>query len=294
MARILVAGLNPAWQKVLSLPPLQPGQGNRAGVSWSLASGKGINSAKALARLGHDVSVLQILAGENGRRCQEACGKWNLRSLHVRTRGETRECITLLSGEDGCATEIIEPFTVTDPGLTQQLLGRIDINAAYDAVMICGTVPNGVPESIYGDILGKTKTALVLWDSVTGLTPELLKRISWIKVNAEEFARLSTMAEASWPAVLLTEGPNPARVLHSHSADGTYRLPPLAKMRNPIGAGDTVNAALMDGLLRGLNEEAAVRRALAFGMASCLSPLPAEFDPAEAQALEAKIRKDPS
>lgn len=290
MAKILVVGLNPAWQRVLSLPALRSGEVNRARQTQSLASGKGINAAKVLARMGHDVSLLQILAGENGRHCLEACGAWKVRSLHVRTQGNTRESITLLSEEDHSATEIIEPFFVDDPELTSQLLARIPAGADYDAVLICGTVPRGVGEFIYAHILKKTKAARILWDSAMGLTPEVLEHVSWIKVNAEEFTRLSAVITGSRPEALITEGPKAARVLHSKSADGIYRLPPLPKLRNPIGAGDTVTAVLTDGLLRGLTEEASVRRALAFGMASCLSPLPAEYDPADAASLEPQIQ----
>jgi len=300
MSKILVVGLNPAWQRVLTLPAFKPGSVNRARQSQSLASGKGLNAAKVLARLGHDVSVLQILAGENGRHCLEACGAWKVRSLHVRTQGNTRECITILSekGEEGpSATEVIEPFYVDDPELTAQLLARIPSGAAYDAILICGSVPRGVGEFIYAHILKKTRAAHVLWDSAMGLTPEILERISWIKVNAEEFAKLSGSPSGAWPATLITEGAKPARVSHSKSADGTYPLPPLPNSRhtvNPIGAGDTVTAVLADGLLRKLNPEAAVRRALAFGMASCLSPLPAEYDPADAASLELQIQLERS
>ncbi len=292
MAKILVAGLNPAWQKVLSLPSLQLGSVNRARESWTLASGKGINAAKVLARLGHEVSLLQILAGENGQRCLADCESWKIRSLHVWTQGETRECITLLS-ETGPATEIIEPFSVTEANIAQDLLLQIKNDPTYDAVVICGTLPPGIPESLYADILNIVPASLVIWDSVMGLTPELLKRISWIKLNAEEFAKFPA-SENSQSSVLITDGPNGARVLHSNAADGQYALPLFNGIRNPIGAGDTVTAALTDGIIRRLDTEASVKRALAFGSASCLSPLPAEFDPAEAAALESQIRKEKS
>ena len=73
MAKILVVGLNPAWQKVLCFRDFRPGEVNRAVSLDALASGKGINTAKVLRRLGHEVWLLQILGGDNGRRCQEAC-----------------------------------------------------------------------------------------------------------------------------------------------------------------------------------------------------------------------------
>jgi fructose-1-phosphate kinase PfkB-like protein len=293
MAAILVAGVNPAWQHVLSLPSLRPGAVNRARESWSLASGKGINAAKALSRLGHSVSVLQVLAGENGRRCLKDCAAWKLRSLHVRAGGETRSCVTLLSEEDGSATEVVGPFHADEPlRLARRLLRRVPPGARFDAVLICGTLPAGFPESLYADLLDRVEASYVVWDSVTGLTNDLLKRIAWIKVNAEEFRRLSLPENAAHPAAMITDGASPARVLGSRSADGAYRLPPLRGARNPIGAGDVVTALVADGLLRGLDEETLARRALAFGSASCLSPLPGEFDPARAETLEPEIRRE--
>ena len=291
MAKILVVGLNPAWQHILSLPAIKTGEVNRAQESWSLASGKGLNAAKVLARLGHEVSVLQILAGENGRRCQEACAKWKVRSLHVRTRGETRECTTLLSGEDHSATEFIEPFSA-GPELAEQLLARVESNISYDAILFCGSAPRGIPDSIYGEILKRINPAPILWDSVVGLTPEVLKAVTWVKVNEKEFERLSVLTMSSWPKVLITSGAKPARVLHSKNSGGSYALPALKEIKSPIGSGDTVTAVLVDGLLRGMDEEATVRRALAAGMASCLTPLPAEYDPAEVSVFESRIRRE--
>ena len=94
------------------------------------------------------------------------------------------------------------------------------------------------------------------------------------------------------PRVLITNGASPARVLHTKAAGGIYSLPALKEKKNPIGAGDTVTAMLADGLLRGLNEEEAVRRALAHGMASCATPLPADFSPVDAAAYEAHITRE--
>ena len=294
MSHILVVGLNPAWQRIVELTSLRPGEVNRARASRTLASGKGMNAAKALRRMGHEISLLQILAGENGKRCLEACGKSGIRSLHVIAEGETRVCVTLLE-DGGQATEIIEPFRVAPPETAGKLLESLDpvFPDSHDAVLICGAIPEGLPDSVYLDLLNRVRAPLVIWDSATGLLPGLPRKIGWIKVNAGEYAVLRPVfGNGPHPPALITDGPKPARVSHSRGADGLYPVPELAGIKNPIGAGDAVTAALADGLLRKMGEEKAVRHALAVGAAACLSPLPAEWEANKAGELEAMIRRE--
>jgi sugar/nucleoside kinase (ribokinase family) len=59
---------------------------------------------------------------------------------------------------------------------------------------------------------------------------------------------------------------------------------------NPIGAGDAVAAVFVDGILRGLNPLAAASAALAAASASCLNPLPSEWDRADAERFEREMR----
>src|SRR5690349_17835553 len=110
MAKILVAGLNPAWQKLLEFPKLELGEGNRARSMLQLGSGKGMNAAKVLRRMGHEVDLLQVLGGPNGQRCLAACQGLGIRSVHAWTEEETRLCTTLVELDPEASTEIIEPF----------------------------------------------------------------------------------------------------------------------------------------------------------------------------------------
>jgi fructose-1-phosphate kinase PfkB-like protein len=293
MSRVLVVGLNPAWQRILEVPLLRPGHVHRAVDSLETASGKGINAAKALARLGHETSLLQVLGGETGKRCLSACESWKVRSLHAWVVTDTRVCSTLRH-EDGRATEIIEPFAVRETGLEENLLGLAARETPFDALLFCGSVPSGISAAIYGKILEAVPAPVVIWDSVMGLTSDLLPRISWLKVNASEYADLRSVlreAREKFPSILITAGPDPALVRNSGEADGAYRIPELQGVGNPIGAGDTVAAGLADALLRGLPPESALRQALALGTASCLSPRPAEWDENRVKTLAPEIQR---
>jgi len=289
MAEILVVGLNPAWQIVFDIPQFRAGGVHRAEESWSLASGKGINAAKTLVKRGHKVSLLQILAGKNGRRCLQDCEIFGIQSLHVWAPGETRECVTVL-GVGGNATEMIGPFSVPFSETEEALLERLSGSPEFDAILFCGSMPLGISHALPERILEGKPTSRIFWDSVIPLPAACENRTAWIKVNFGEYIG------REWPKrlpTLVTRGGMPAKVMNSRESDGAYELPELQNLRNPIGAGDVVTAFLADGVLSGRPEEKSIREALGAGMASCLSPLPGEWNPEQATALEMKIERRP-
>jgi fructose-1-phosphate kinase PfkB-like protein len=305
MAKILVTGLNPAWQQVFRLPGFRPGAVNRADAFWSLGSGKGLNVAKNLARRGHEVHLLQVLAGENGRRVRAACDREGVHSLEVWTAGETRVCATLL--RDGDVDEIIAPFQIADAerdAIASRLLEQVPEDC--DAVIVCGSAPPGLPEDMHGRIAeramgttGATRAGhggnrILVWDSVSGWTPDILPRVSWLKVNAAELRALEPVLAASSakPSLLVTDGAEPARL---RDASGAWscrapRVESIGPVVNPIGAGDAATAVFTDGLLRGLDGKAAAARALAAASASCLHPLPSEWKEGDMERLEKDVR----
>jgi fructose-1-phosphate kinase PfkB-like protein len=299
MAKVLVCGLNPAWQQVFVLRSLRVGAVNRAGEFFAMASGKGLNVAKVLARAGHQVSLLQVLAGENGRRVLDECARLGVRSLHAWADGETRVCTTLIDGEEK-STEIIAPFSAL-PGdrISAALLERVRPEEKFDALLICGTMPSGLEEGLYGSLAARVPAPLLIWDSVAEISVDTLPRLTWLKVNAEEYRGLAPLLGrlrekspgASSPSLLITEGAAPATVHLAKTAE-TWKsaVPRLAGVLNPIGAGDTATAMLADGLLRGLDARAAVACALAASSASCLHPLPAEWDSGDAARLEREVQ----
>lgn len=323
MAKIFIAGLNPAWQQIFPLVHLHAGEVNRAQAYSELASGKGMNAAKILASRGHEVSLWHVLAGGNGERVQADCERRGIRSLHAYTAGNTRVCATLL--HDHTATEVIAPFSVAgDATLANRLLAAVP-DERFDAILVCGTVPAGLDEAVLAAararVLASSSAAsstsaavasaspvLTIWDSVAGLAPDTLSAADWLKVNAEEYRALSLRApslapvqpspssssssssSASGPSLLVTDGARPALVKTPGGSPVSCVVPRLPAVINPIGAGDTATAMLADGLLGGLDARVAAGRALAAAAASCLNRLPAVWDETDAARIEAGLR----
>jgi 1-phosphofructokinase len=285
MARILVAGLNPAWQKVLEFADFRPGAVNRARNAWSLASGKGFNAAKVLRRLGHEVWLLQILGGDNGRRCGDACESLGIHGLNLWVGGETRQCLTLLHGNladtSGESTEIIEPFRVEEAGAGPALMESLPSDpAAFDGLAVCGSIPPGVGEGVYAELLARFRPRSSVVDSWQGLSAASLAAATCVKMNRSEYRALE---ERLGPGgigdalFLLTSGGGEASVLRGGRVQAKIGPPRLEAVANSIGAGDTVTAGTLHHLLLGLDPVEAFRRGLAMGSASCLNPLPAEY-----------------
>lgn len=292
MAKILVVGLNPAWQKVLEFEDFRPGEVNRAKTATALASGKGFNAAKVLRRMGHEVWLLQVLGGENGRRCLEGCEELGIRSLYAWVETETRQCITLLHGAgtiESEATEIIEPFRIREAGVADSLLAALPEDPGFfEAVVVCGTMPPGIEEGIYGAILDRYDAGISVIDAWQGIDAGILARATCLKMNQAEFRALTERLGpqgAGEALFLLTSGGGEASMLRSGNTLARLLPPRLSESASPIGAGDTVTAGLTHFLLQGLKASEAFRRGLAMGSASCLHPLPAEFTDEDYQAL---------
>lgn len=278
MAKILVVGLNPAWQKILEFKALRPGEVNRAETLVQLASGKGMNAAKVLRRLGHEVHLLQILGGSNGQRCLVACQALDIRSAHAWIEEETRECLTLVDLAGGVATEIIEPFETESPGLGPSLMAALPADpAAFDGIVLSGTIPSGPPADMYSRILAHYRPRHSLLDGWKGVDAALLDKAGLVKVNREEYAALAPIVRGEGPLFLITDGARDASVLRGGRILCRIPTARLEKIRNPIGAGDTVSAGTLHFLLEGLAPEEAFRRGLAMGSASCLDLEPAQF-----------------
>ncbi len=292
MSKILVTGLNPAWQKVMEFKELRPGQVNRADTCREFGSGKGLNAALVLRGLGHQVSLVQVLGGINGERLRAHCREQRVESVDVEVRSETRVCSTLIDRAAEQVTELIEPFTVApDERVLDRLLGALDATSRWDALVMSGTAPTGVERHVYLEIARRVKARLVVLDVVRELTPDLLAQAHFVKINAHEFEEMAKRG-LSHPITLITDGPRPARLIENRAGEvrgALYRLPPLRGVRNPIGAGDTVTAWLAHELLRGKPVREAFRQALAAGSASCLSLMPGEYDEAIRQEIADRI-----
>lgn len=303
MKKICILGLNPAWQKTLTFEQLTYGAVNRASDLETIPSGKGINFARAVHTWEKaEGTVYQFLAGDAGKKIRQGLWEENLSHISNETAGETRTCTTVISAGDGMVTELIEPSPFAGPMAAGQLFRQLCTGLEQaDALAICGTCPPGINEYFYTKAAARARELekFILVDSCQYVQTLLEEGADLLKINREEICKLTgtdDLAEALKLAfslfkiryLAITDGPG-----NAWFSDGKelirYTIPALEKVVSPIGCGDTCSGVMLSEILAGTDPAEAFRYGLAAASANCLTPMPAQFDPVQAEELHGKI-----
>ncbi|HSX90284.1 MAG TPA: 1-phosphofructokinase [Pseudomonas sp.] len=279
MARILTLTLNPALDLTVSLDMLQPGAVNRTLGTRRDAAGKGLNVAQVLADLGHSVTVGGFLGAANAAPFEALFQRRGLIDAFVRVPGETRSNIKLAE-RSGRVTDLNGPGPVVGAEHQAQLLEQLErIVAGHAAVVVAGSLPLGVSPQWFTMLLRRLAALglpLVLDSSGAALRAGLAAKPWLIKPNEEELAQACELSEPS--AAELTAAVSGVReqgvehVLLSRGAAGVswygpdialQAMPPTVEVVSTVGAGDSLLAATLHGLLSGWPAERTLRLATA-------------------------------
>jgi 1-phosphofructokinase len=279
MARILTLTLNPALDLTVRLQSLQPGALNRSLGQSSHAAGKGLNVAQVLADLGHKVTVGGFLGAANAAPFEALFARRGFIDAFVRVPGETRSNIKLAE-QDGRITDLNGPGPRVEARHQAELLEELEqIAAGHDAVVVAGSLPQGVSAEWFAGLLRRLKDMglpLVLDSSGAALRAGLAVGPWLIKPNAEELAEAcalpaETAAELHAAALRLRQQ-GVEHVLLSRGAEGVswfgpdialQAQPPRVEVVSTVGAGDSLLAATLHGLLAGWPAERSLRLATA-------------------------------
>ncbi|TBU88628.1 1-phosphofructokinase [Phytopseudomonas dryadis] len=279
MARILTLTLNPALDLTVSLETLRPGAVNRSLGLSSHAAGKGLNVAQVLADLGHKVTVSGFLGTANAAPFELLFDRRGFIDAFVRVPGESRSNIKLAE-RDGRVTDLNGPGPQVDAAHQAQLLEQVEqIAAGHEAVVVAGSLPPGVELDGFVALLRHLKALglpLVLDSSGAALRAGLAATPWLIKPNEEELADACGVSPSSpeqlRDAALRLREQGVEHVLLSRGAAGVdwlgpqialHAQPPSVEVLSTVGAGDSLLAATLHGLLSGWPAERTLRLATA-------------------------------
>jgi len=279
MARILTLTLNPALDLTVRLEGLQPGAVNRSLGASSHAAGKGLNVAQVLADLGHKVTVSGFLGAANAQPFEQLFNRRGFVDAFIRVPGETRSNVKLAE-RTGRVTDLNGPGPLVEDRHQARLLERLaPIVAGHDAVVVAGSVPQGVSPEWFAALLRQLQEAgvpLALDTSGAALRAGLGTSPWLIKPNEEELAEALGLPSAAPLAVLEAarrlQGQGIAHVLLSRGAEGVSWVgpgialqarPPRVEVASTVGAGDSLLAATLHGLLSDWPAERTLRLATA-------------------------------
>ncbi len=279
MAKILTLTLNPALDLTVRLAQLEPGAVNRSETLLTHAAGKGVNVAQVLADLGHYVSVGGFLGGANPEAFEALIASRKFGDAFVRVPGETRSNIKIAE-QDGRVTDINAPGPLVSEQAQKQLLKLVAVIAPeFDVVVVAGSLPRGVSVQWFQALLEELKSLglKIALDTSGEALRAGLKVGPWlIKPNAEELAEaldcpIDSIAQQALAAERL-HAQGVEHVVISHGADGVnwfspgtalHATPPKVSVASTVGAGDSLLAGMLHGLLSADLPETTLRRATA-------------------------------
>ncbi|MFI7383467.1 1-phosphofructokinase family hexose kinase [Streptomyces sp. NPDC049813] len=300
---ILTVTMNTALDITYRVEALRPHASHRVSAVTERPGGKGLNVARVLAALGHEVTVTGFAGGATGRMLQDGLrGAERLHDALVPVSGATRRTVAVVDASTGDTTQLNEPGPLVSPAewaAFQEAYERLLGSAS--AVALCGSLPPGVPVGAYATLIRAARTAevpVLLDTSGEPLRRGIAARPDIVKPNADELAELTGSHEPSVAmkdarrrgahAVVASLG---AQGLRALTPDGTWQAPPPARLDgNPTGAGDSAVAGLLCGYVEKLTWPERLARAVALSAATVVAPVAGEFDRATYERLVGEVR----
>jgi 1-phosphofructokinase family hexose kinase len=280
---ILTVTLNTAIDRTMAVPNFRQGNRHRSVESRSVAGGKGINVARALALLGKPVIATGLAGGPTGQRLIEELNEESI--LHDLTpiAEESRINLAVIDPTSGEQTEINERGPEVSEQEVEVFLARLDYLARGARIcVLAGSVPPGVDPEIYArmvrELRGRGVTVVLDSDgqpmragiraAPSLVTPNVLEAEELV---GHEFQSPGDLA--SGLAQLLELGAENAVITRSEGCVAAVGEPPgrsflevAAPSLEPVaavGSGD----AFLAGYVAAMYEGAPPDRCLAFGVA---------------------------
>lgn len=283
---IYTVTFNPSLDYIVSMDGFEMGRTNRTTGEQMFPGGKGINVSIVLGNLGIENTALGFTAGFTGAQIEREVRKMGLRTdfIHV-GKGYSRINVKL---KDYDGTEINGMGPDIDPVYVNELFGKLDRLVAGDILVLAGSIPKSMPDSIYSDILERLQKKGVLFvvDAAGDLLLSVLQyRPFLIKPNNHELgaifgAALSTREETVPYAKKLQEK-GARNVLVSMAGQGAVLADetggvhmlaaPKGKLVNAVGAGDSMVAGFVAGWTKKQDYGYAFRMGISAGSASAFS-----------------------
>ncbi|MCX4906618.1 1-phosphofructokinase family hexose kinase [Streptomyces sp. NBC_00878] len=299
---ILTVTLNTALDITYRVRGLRPHTSHRVTEVTERPGGKGLNVARVLAALGHEVTATGFAGGATGRAVQEQLTYTpGVVDALVPVAGATRRTIAVADTTTGDTTQLNEPGpSITSAEWSAFKEAYEHLLRSSSAVALCGSLPPGVPVGAYAQLVRAARALAVpvlLDTSGEPLRRGVAARPDVVKPNADELAELTGAHEPSQAtrdarrrgahAVVASLG---AEGLLARTPDGDWRAVPPGPVRgNPTGAGDSVVAGLLSGLVEHLPWPDRLARAVALSAATVLTPVAGEFDRSAYEELVGRV-----
>ncbi len=289
MYEIKTVTLNPAFDLHYGMEKFIAGKENYVQSVVRGACGKGINTSRALAVNGVSNVAYVVLGEENGAEFASQLTRDGVTFVPFYTAGRIRENITLHPAADVETRISLDTFSLSEAVMLEMESRLLEDLHDGDLISFSGRLPRGISKERVISFLKKLIQvgARVIVDSNSFTPSELLLIHPWfIKPNEQEIeaflgrtvSGIVDAADAARELVLRGVAEEVMISLGGEGAvwsDGVSRLhlavPRLAHPISTIGAGDSTLAGLLAATAKGEPAAIALRTAVSFGTAACMT-----------------------
>lgn len=283
---IYTVTFNPSLDYIVTVKDFTCGVVNRTCDEIIYPGGKGINVSMVLKNLGYESTALGFFAGFTGEKIDKLLQEKGITSDFISVeKGMSRINVKLRSKEE---TEINGRGPEIGEKDIQKLYKKLDELKDGDILVLAGSIPDTMPESMYKDIMDylSDRDLKIVVDATRDLLINVLEYYPFmIKPNNHELGeifdvKLEKKEDVVKYAKLLQEK-GARNVLVSMAGEGAVLVAeddevymadaPKGKVKNSVGAGDSMVAGFIAGYLENKNYMDAFKMGVCTGSASAFS-----------------------
>lgn len=287
---------NPALDYVIKVQEFKTGKINKCKEEYIFPGGKGINVSIVLKTLEQETTAIGFIAGFVGKEIEKQVQKYGIKTDFIEIKNNNSRINVKILDEskenknNGNTKNQETAINARGPYIDKKYFGllykKLEILKNEDILVLSGSVPSGISDSIYEEICQKLKNRniKIVVDSTGDLLLKTLKYKPYlIKPNQQELEeifgiKISTQDEAlEYAEQLQKKGAQ--NVIVSMGSDGavlldengySYKMKALNTKDavNTVGAGDSMVAGFLAGHEMFNNYEKALQMGVAAATAT--------------------------
>lgn len=285
---IITVTVNPAIDKTITVDRLVFDDRAYVNSSSESAGGRGINASCVIESFGGKTIGIVPAGGNSGKHFEEFLKSCGFELVVVPIRKQVRTNL-IITDKHGLTVKLNEPGAALEKAELARLEKVVSNKLAGASwLMLCGSLPPGVPTSFYARLIKlahqhKVKTLLDTDGPAleTGIEagptvvkpnqPEAERLLSTALLTRTQFLQAASRIRAMGAgSVMLSLGSRGAVGAYDHQM--VEVVPPRVDVVSPIGAGDAMAAAFTWAMERKNDFRDAMRWAVAAGTASATLP----------------------
>ena len=313
---IYTVTFNPSLDYIVTVDGYKNGATNRTSSELMLPGGKGLNVSTVLSNLGLENTAIYFSAGFVGREITrlieesgitaelidipEGCSRINVKMKSLETVEKTTGITATSCGEEtavdgsaGAAKIIESEINGMGPDIPKdkvdELFNRLDKLMEGDTLVLAGSIPKSMPNTIYSDIMQRLsgRGIRIVVDATGDLLMNVLQYKPFlVKPNNHELGEIFgvelTTKESVVPYAEKLRELGAENVIDSMAGEGAVmaaadgsvilREAPEGKLVNAVGAGDSMVAGFIAGIMEKPEDyDHAFKMGLSAGSASAFS-----------------------